>query len=87
MAAARPIENRWPWSRRNAIGIAKPAIPAMPRFRFENFTTANGLPDNHVFACWWMAIASGPGPRTVSHSTKTGSGRPTQPRMGWRIAR
>ena len=21
----------------------------MPRFRFENFTTANGLPDNHVF--------------------------------------
>jgi ligand-binding sensor domain-containing protein len=25
-------------------------VPAMPRFRFENFTTANGLPDNHVFA-------------------------------------
>jgi len=23
--------------------------PNMPRFRFENFTTANGLPDNHVF--------------------------------------
>ena len=23
---------------------------ALPRFRFENFTTANGLPDNHVFA-------------------------------------
>jgi ligand-binding sensor domain-containing protein len=22
----------------------------LPRFRFENFTTANGLPDNHVFA-------------------------------------
>ena len=22
----------------------------MPRYRFENFTTANGLPDNHVFA-------------------------------------
>ncbi len=22
---------------------------AMPRFRWENFTTANGLPDNHVF--------------------------------------
>ena len=21
----------------------------LPRFRFENFTTANGLPDNHVF--------------------------------------
>ena len=25
-------------------------VPSMPRFRFENFTTANGLPDNHVFA-------------------------------------
>jgi ligand-binding sensor domain-containing protein len=24
--------------------------PAMPHFRFENFTTANGLPDNHVFS-------------------------------------
>ncbi len=24
--------------------------PQMPRFRFENFTTANGLPDNHVFS-------------------------------------
>ena len=22
----------------------------MPRFRFENFTTANGLPDDHVYA-------------------------------------
>src|SRR5579871_2464322 len=27
----------------------KATLPAMPRFRFENFTTANGLPDNHVF--------------------------------------
>jgi hypothetical protein len=26
------------------------AVPQMPHFRFENFTTANGLPDNHVFA-------------------------------------
>jgi ligand-binding sensor domain-containing protein len=25
------------------------ATPNMPRFRFENYTTANGLPDNHVF--------------------------------------
>jgi ligand-binding sensor domain-containing protein len=25
------------------------APPEMPRFRWENFTTANGLPDNHVF--------------------------------------
>jgi ligand-binding sensor domain-containing protein len=26
------------------------ALQAMPRFRFENFTTANGLPDNHVYS-------------------------------------
>ena len=26
------------------------ATPNMPRFRWENFTTANGLPDNHVFS-------------------------------------
>jgi ligand-binding sensor domain-containing protein len=25
-------------------------VPAMPRFRFETFTTANGLPDDHVFS-------------------------------------
>src|SRR3974390_69477 len=25
------------------------APPNMPRFRWENFTTANGLPDDHVF--------------------------------------
>jgi len=24
-------------------------VPDMPRFRWENFTTENGLPDNHVF--------------------------------------
>ena len=23
--------------------------PEMPRYRWENFTTENGLPDNHVF--------------------------------------
>ncbi|HEX4809523.1 MAG TPA: hypothetical protein VH325_11375 [Bryobacteraceae bacterium] len=27
-----------------------PLAPHMPRFRFENFTTDNGLPDNHVYA-------------------------------------
>ncbi|HKD61775.1 MAG TPA: hypothetical protein VKB47_15030 [Terracidiphilus sp.] len=26
------------------------SAPAMPRFRFENFTTANGLPDDHVYS-------------------------------------
>ena len=29
---------------------AATAVPRMPKFRFENFTTANGLPDNHVFS-------------------------------------
>src|SRR5438270_12957381 len=32
--------------------LASPALaadPIMPRFRWENFTTANGLPDDHVF--------------------------------------
>ncbi len=37
----------------------------MPRFRFENFTTANGLPDDHVFAVLvdgdrvWAATGNG----------------------------
>lgn len=34
------------------IAVAVPlfaAPPDMPRFRWESFTTANGLPDNHVF--------------------------------------
>ncbi len=26
------------------------ALPQMPHFRFENFTTANGLPNDHVYA-------------------------------------
>ena len=29
---------------------ANSPVPQMPRFRFENFTADNGLPDNHVFA-------------------------------------
>jgi ligand-binding sensor domain-containing protein len=35
-----------------SLAIAVPllaAAPDMPKFRWENFTTANGLPDNHVF--------------------------------------
>ncbi len=37
----------------------------MPRFRWENFTTANGLPDNHVFNVLrgWQT-ASGRAPKT-----------------------
>jgi ligand-binding sensor domain-containing protein len=30
--------------------LACVAAPVMPKFRFENFTTANGLPDNHVYS-------------------------------------
>jgi len=30
------------------VGMA--AAPQMPRYRFENFTTANGLPNDHVYA-------------------------------------
>jgi hypothetical protein len=32
------------------VAAAVAAPPAMPRFRWESFTTANGLPDNHVFS-------------------------------------
>ena len=32
------------------VPLALAAPPQMPRFRFENFTSANGLPNNHVFA-------------------------------------
>ena len=35
---------------RMRVRSRRPLIPAMPRFRFENFTTANGLPDDHVFS-------------------------------------
>ena len=33
-----------------AASAASAAPQALPRFRFENFTTANGLPDNHVYS-------------------------------------
>jgi ligand-binding sensor domain-containing protein len=32
-----------------AAPSANGRVPDMPRFRWENYTTANGLPDNHVF--------------------------------------
>jgi ligand-binding sensor domain-containing protein len=32
-----------------AVASAAAAPPDMPRFRWEHFTTANGLPDDHVF--------------------------------------
>jgi ligand-binding sensor domain-containing protein len=33
-----------------ALSSAIAATPSMPRFRWDTFTTANGLPDNHVFS-------------------------------------
>src|ERR1035437_404193 len=33
-----------------AASAATAAPQVLPRFRFENFTTSNGLPDNHVFS-------------------------------------
>jgi ligand-binding sensor domain-containing protein len=37
-------------ARKSHAAPAASAVPQMPRFRFENFTTANGLPDNHVYS-------------------------------------
>ncbi len=43
------------------------AVPKMPQYRFENFTMANGLPDNHVFSVLvdgeriWAATENGLG--------------------------
>ena len=31
------------------LSAALAAPPSVPKFRWENFTTANGLPDDHVF--------------------------------------
>jgi ligand-binding sensor domain-containing protein len=33
----------------SAVSLSAAQDLALPRFRWENFTTANGLPDNHVF--------------------------------------
>jgi hypothetical protein len=52
---------------KTAAASLKPGLPAMPRFRFENFTTANGLPDDHVFSVLvdgnriWAATENGLG--------------------------
>ncbi len=36
--------------KQDARAAASAAAPKLPRYRFENFTTANGLPDNHVYS-------------------------------------
>lgn len=35
---------------KNAAAVADKGTDSLPRFRFENFTTENGLPNNHVYA-------------------------------------
>ena len=51
----------------------------MPRFRWENFTTANGLPNNHVSACWSTVTASGPALKTVLGSYENGTWKVFRP--------
>jgi len=60
----------------------KTQLPVMPRYRFENFTTANGLPDDHVFNVLvdgdriWAATENGlgvyEGGKWKSYNTKDG---------------
>jgi ligand-binding sensor domain-containing protein len=45
----RPLSGKTPGAATRAIQPST-AAPRLPRFHFESFTTANGLPDNHVFA-------------------------------------
>ncbi len=52
-ALARPqglSESRTAAQRLRSEQPRSAASQGLPRFRFENFTTANGLPDNHVYA-------------------------------------
>jgi ligand-binding sensor domain-containing protein len=48
LAAQPPASGAHKTSAAQAASAA-PQVP-LPRFRFENFTTANGLPDNHVYS-------------------------------------
>jgi len=56
----------------------------MPRFRFENYTTANGLPANHVYAVLVDGARIWAGTDDGLVYTKTESGRPTRRRTAWR---
>ncbi len=38
-----------PAQKPHAASAASVALPQLPRFKFENFTTANGLPNDHVY--------------------------------------
>ena len=47
-------------------------VPQLPRFRFENFTIADGLPDNHVYAVLVDGDRFGPAQTTAWVSTRNG---------------
>ncbi len=47
----------------------------LPRFRWENFTTAKACPTTTCTASAWMATASGPAPKTAWRFTRTASGK------------
>jgi ligand-binding sensor domain-containing protein len=49
-AAAMPVGFSQAAERPPQTAPALAPVTQMPRFRFENFTTANGLPDNHVYS-------------------------------------
>jgi ligand-binding sensor domain-containing protein len=50
-APQAPAERPASGVQKSHAALAASAAPqVLPRFRFENFTTSNGLPDNHVFS-------------------------------------
>ena len=57
----------------------------MPRFRWENFTTANGLPDNHVFCVAVDGNRIWAGTENGLALYEAASGRCSARRMDWRI--
>ena len=67
---------------KTAAASVKTQPPSMPHFRFESFTTANGLPDDHVFNVLvdgdriWAATENGLGlyenGKWKSYNTKDG---------------
>ena len=49
-AQAAPADTAKSTTAKAHAAVAAQGLPKMPRFRFENFTTENGLPDNHIFS-------------------------------------
>ena len=70
----------------HAASAPSPPQLKLPRFRFENFTTANGLPDNHVFAVLVDGDRIWAGTENGLAALRERNGRPTRPRTAWRIA-